>query len=105
MTESQAKDVVERIRDVIKEARDSKDYRGLPVEAIEYAVLKDYLDAGSIWGWGLIYPTSDKAYLKSAVNILDKIPSKKAQSMLENLAQGMSKADAIIQANKRLNGQ
>lgn len=98
LTESQAEDVVERIHDVIEEAKDSKEYRGIPIEAITYAVLNNYPDAGSNF-------TSDKAYLKSAMNILDKIPSKKAQSILETLAQEQAKADALIQANKHLNGQ
>lgn len=102
LTETQAEAVVERIHDVIEEAKDSKEYRGIPIEAIEYAVLNNYTDAGASW-YG--YPVSDKAYLKSAMNILDKIPSKKAQSILETLAQEQAKADALIQANKHLNGQ
>ena len=57
----------------------------------------NFLDADS-------YTVSDKSYLKSAVGILDKIPSKKVQSILETLAQKQSEANAIIQANKRLNG-
>lgn len=102
LTKTQAENVVDRINDVIEEAQDSKEYRGIPIEAIEYAVLNNYLDAGASW-YG--YPVSDKAYLKSAMNILDKIPSKKAQSILETLAQERSKANALIQANMRLNGQ
>lgn len=102
LTESQANNVIERIRDVNEEAKDSKEYRGLPLDAITYAVLDDYINAGASW-YG--YPVSDKTYLKRAVNILDKLPSKKAQSMLETLAQERSKANALIQANKRLNGQ
>ena len=97
LTESQANDVIERIRDVAEEAKDSEEYRNIPLNAIEYAVLNNFLDANS-------YTVSDKSYLKSAVGILDKIPSKKAQSILETLAQKQSEANAIIQANKRLNG-
>ena len=102
MTESQANNVIERIRDVNEEAKDSKEYRGLPLDAITYAVLDDFINAGASW-YG--YPVSDKTYLKRAVGILDKLPSKKAQSMLETLAQERSKANALIQANMRLNGQ
>ena len=97
LTESQANDVIERIRDVAEEAKDSEEYRNIPLNAIEYAVLNNFLDADS-------FTVSDKSYLKSAVGILDKIPSKKAQSILETLAQKQSEANAIIQANKRLNG-
>ena len=97
LTESQANDVIKRIRDVAEEAKDSEEYRNIPLNAIEYAVLNNFLDADSFTG-------SDKSYLKSAVGILDKIPSKKAQSILETLAQKQSEANAIIQANKRLNG-
>ena len=97
LTESQANDVIERIRDVAEEAKDSEEYRNIPLNAIEYAVLNNFLDADS-------YTVSDKSYLKSAEGILDKIPSKKAQSILETLAQKQSEANAIIKANKRLNG-
>lgn len=97
LTESQAKEVIERIRDVAEEAKDNEEYRNIPLNAIEYAVLNNFLDANS-------FTVSDKSYLKSAVGILDKIPSKKEQSILETLAQEQSKANALIQANKRLNG-
>lgn len=97
LTESQANDVIERIRDVTEEAKDSEEYRNIPLNAIEYAVLNNFLDADS-------FTVSDKSYLKSAVGILDKIPSKKVQSILETLAQEQSKANALIQATKRLNG-
>ena len=97
LTESQADAVIERIHDVTDEAQDSKEYRDLPADVIAYAVLNNFLDANS-------FTVSDKSYLKSAVGILDKIPSKKAQSILETLAQKQSEANAIIQANKRLNG-
>lgn len=97
LTESQANDVIERIRDVVEEAKDSAEYRNIPLNAIEYAVLNNFLDADS-------FTVSDKSYLKSAVGILDKIPSKKEQSVLEALAQKRSNADAIMNANKRLNG-
>lgn len=97
LTESQANDVIERIRDVAEEAKDSEEYRNIPINAIEYAVLNNFLDADS-------YTVSDKSYLKSAVGILDKILSKKEQSILETLAQKQSNANALIQANKRLNG-
>ena len=97
LTESQADAVIERIHDVAEEAKDSEEYRNIPLNAIEYAVLNNFLDADS-------FTVSDKSYLKSAVGILDKIPSKKAQSILETLAQKQSEANAIIQANKRLNG-
>ena len=97
LTESQANDVIERIRDVAEEAKDSKEYRNIPLNAIEYAVLNNFLDANS-------FTVSDKSYLKSAVGILDKILSKKEQSMLEALAKKQSEANALIQANKRLNG-
>lgn len=102
LTESQANNVIERIRDVNEEAKDSKEYRSLPLDAITYAVLDDFINAGASW-YG--YPVSDKTYLKRAVGILDKLPSKKAQSILETLAQERSKANAVIQANMRLNGQ
>ena len=101
LTESQADAVIERIYDVAEEAKDSEKYRDIPLEAIEYAVLNNYLDAGASW-YG--YPVSDKTYLKNAINILDKILSKKEQSSLVNMAQKQSTADAIIQANKWLNG-
>ena len=97
LTESQANAVIERIHDVAEEAKDSGEYRNIPLNAIEYAVLNNFLDADS-------YTVSDKSYLKSAEGILDKILSKKEQSILEALAQKQSKANAIIQANKRLNG-
>ena len=97
LTESQADDVIERIRDVAEEAKDNEEYRNIPLNAIEYAVLNNFLDANS-------YTVSDKSYLKSAVGILDKILSKKEQSALEKLAQKQSNANALIQANKRLNG-
>lgn len=97
LTESQANSVIERIRDVAEEAKDSEEYKNIPLIAIEYAVLNNYLDANS-------YTVSDKSYLKSAVGILDKILSKKEQSKLEALAQEISNADAIMQANMRLNG-
>lgn len=102
LTESQADAVIERIHDVVEEAKDSKEYRDIPIEAIEYAVLNNYLDAGASW-YG--YPVSDKTYLKNAVGILDKILSKKAQSSLVNTAQAMSRVDAQVRANKHLNGQ
>ena len=102
LTEDQAEDVVERIHDVIEEAKDSKEYRGIPVEAITYAVLNDYTHTNGSW---YNFNPSDKTFLKRAMNILDKIPSKKAQSILETLAQEQAKADALIQANKHLNGQ
>ena len=97
LTESQANDVIERIYDVAEEAKDSEEYRNIPLNAIEYAVLNNFLDAGKNF-------TSDKSYLKSAVGILDKILSKKEQSILEKLAQKQSQANAVIQANKLLNG-
>lgn len=97
LTESQANDVIERIRDVAEEAKDSEEYRNIPLNAIEYAVLNNFLDADS-------YTVSDKSYLKSAEGILDKILSKKEQSILEALAQKQSEANAIIQANMLLNG-
>ena len=97
LTESQANDVIERIRDVAEEAKDSEEYRNIPLNAIEYAVLNNFLDANS-------FTVSDKSYLKSAVGILDKILSKKEQSILETLALKQSNADALIQANRRLNG-
>ena len=97
LTESQANAVIERIHDVAEEAKDSGEYRNIPLNAIEYAVLNNFQDADS-------YTVSDKSYLKSATGILDKILSKKEQSILEALAQKQSAANAIIQANKRLNG-
>lgn len=97
LTESQANNVIERIYDVAEEAKDSEEYRNIPLNAIEYAVLNNFLEADS-------FTVSDKSYLKSAVGILDKLPSKKAQSILETLAQEQSRANALIQANKRLNG-
>ena len=97
LTESQANDVIERIYDVAEEAKDSEEYRNIPLNAIEYAVLNNYLDANSSI-------VSDKSYLKSAINILDNILPKKEQSALEKLAQKESNANAIVQANMRLNG-
>ena len=97
LTESQANDVIERIYDVAEEAKDSEEYRNIPLNAIEYAVLNNYLDANS-------FTVSDKSYLKSAINILDIILPKKEQSALEKLAQKESNANAIVQANMRLNG-
>ena len=97
LTESQANAVIERIRDVAEEAKDSGEYKNIPLNAIVYAVLNNFLDADS-------FTVSDKSYLKSAVGILDKILSKKRQSKLEALAQEISNADDITQANKHLNG-
>ena len=97
LTESQANDVIERIRDVAEEAKDSEEYKNIPLNAIEYAVLNNFIDANS-------FTVSDKSYLKSAVGILDKILSKKEQSILEALAKEQSKANALLQANMRLNG-
>ena len=98
LTESQANDVIERIRDVAEEAKDSKEYSNIPLNVIQYAVLNNYLDADNT------FTVSDKSYLKSAVGILDKILSKKRQSKLEALAREYSNADDITQANKHLNG-
>ena len=97
LTESQANDVIERIRDVAEEAKDSEEYRGLPADVIAYAVLNNFLDANS-------YTVSDKSYLKNAVVILDKIKALQAQSSLVQKAKEISRADADIQALKRLNG-
>ena len=97
LTESQADAVIERIHDVIDEAQDSKEYRGLPADVIAYAVLNNFLDANS-------YTVSDKSYLKSAVGILDKIKALQAQSSLVQKAKELSRADADIQALKLLNG-
>lgn len=97
LTESQANAVIERIRDVAEEAKDSGEYKNIPLNVIQYAVLNNFLDADS-------YTVSDKSYLKSAMNILDKILSKKGQSKLEALAQEISNADAIKQATKQLDG-
>ena len=99
LTESQANAVIERIRDVAEEAKDSGEYKNIPLNVIQYAVLNNYLDAGNN------FTVSDKSYLKSAVGILDKILSKKRQSKLEALAQEISNADDITQANKHLNGR
>lgn len=98
LTESQANAVIERIQDVAEEAKDSKEYKNIPLSVIQYAVLNNYLDADS-------YTVSDKSYLKSAVGILDKILSKKGRSKLEALAQELSNADAIMRANMHLNGK
>ena len=98
LTESQADAVIERIHDVIDEAQDSKEYRGLPADVIAYAVLNNFLDANS-------YTVSDKSYLKSAVGILDKIKALQAQSSLVQKAKELSRTDADIQALKLLNGQ
>ena len=97
LTESQADAVIERIHDVIDEAQDSKEYRGLPADVIAYAVLNNFLDANS-------YTVSDKSYLKSAMVILDKIKALQTQSSLVQKAKEISRADADIQANKQLNG-
>lgn len=97
LTESQADAVIERIHDVIDEAQDSKEYRGLPADVIAYAVLNNFLNAGSTF-------TSDKSYLKSAVGILDKIKALQAQSSLVQKAKEISWADADIQALKQLAG-
>lgn len=98
LTESQADAVIERIRDVAEEAKDSGEYKNIPLNVIQYAVLNNYLDADNN------FTVSDKSYLKSAMNILDKILSKKGQSKLEALAQEISNAAALAQANKHLNG-
>ena len=98
LTESQANDVIERIRDVAEEAKDSEEYRGLPADVIAYAVLNNFLDANS-------YTVSDKSYLKNAVVILDKIKALQAQSSLVQKAKELSRTDADIQALKLLNGQ
>ena len=97
LTESQADAVIERIHDVIDEAQDSKEYRGLPADVIAYAVLNNFLDANS-------FTVSDKSYLKSAVGILDKIKALQAQSSLVQKAKEISRADADIQALKQLAG-
>ena len=97
LTESQADAVIERIHDVIDEAQDSTEYRGLPADVIAYAVLNNFLDANS-------FTVSDKSYLKSAIGILDKIKALQTQSSLVQKAKEISRADADIQANKLLNG-
>ena len=97
LTESQADAVIERIHDVIDEAQDSKEYRGLPADVIAYAVLNNFLDANS-------FTVSDRSYLKSAVGILDKIKALQAQSSLVRKAKEISRADADIQALKQLAG-
>lgn len=97
LTESQANAVIERIRDVAEEAKDSGEYKNIPLNVIQYAVLNNFLDADS-------YTVSDKSYLKNAMIILDKILSKKKQSKLDALAREISNADALAQANKHLNG-
>lgn len=99
LTESQANAVIERIRDVVEEAKDSKEYKNIPLNAIQYAVLNNYLDADRN------FTVSDKSYLKSAMNILDKILPKKEQSTLDALAREISNADAIIRAKNHLNGK
>lgn len=101
LTESQAKYVIERIRDVTDEAQDSKEYRGLPANVIAYAVLDDFIHADDTW---YEFNPSDKAYLKRAVNILDKIKALQTQSSLVNTAQDMSRADAQIRANNYFGG-
>lgn len=98
LTESQANAVIERIRDVAEEAKDSGEYKNIPLNVIQYAVLNNYLDADS-------FTVSDKSYLKSAMGILDKILSKKGQSKLDALAQELSNAEAVRQATMLLNGQ
>ena len=97
LTESQADAIIERIHDVIDEAQDSTEYRGLPADVIAYAVLNNFLDANS-------FTVSDKSYLKSAIGILDKIKALQTQSSLVQKAKEISRADADIQANKLLNG-
>ena len=97
LTESQADAVIERIHDVIDEAQDSKEYRGLPADVIAYAVLNNFLDANS-------YTVSDKSYLKSAKVILDKIKALQAQSSLVQKAKELSRTDADMQALKQLAG-
>lgn len=100
LTESQANAVIERIRDVTDEAKDSKEYRGLPANVIAYAVLDDFINADSSW---YKFNPSDKSYLKRAVNILDKVKALQKQSSLVDMAQAMSRANAQIQSNNYLN--
>lgn len=96
-TETKADDILERIQDVYEEAKDNKEYSGLSKKIIAYAVLDDFIHADSTF-------TSDKAYLKRAVEIQDKIKALQTQSSLVNMAQGMSRADAQIQANNYFGG-
>lgn len=100
LTESQAKAVIERIRDVTDEAKDSKEYRGLPADVIAYAVLDDFIHADGSW---YNFNPSDKSYLKRAANILDKVKALQKQSSLVDTAQAMSRANAQIQSNNYLN--
>ena len=96
-TESKADDILERIQDVYEEAKDSKEYSGISKKVIAYAVLDDFIHADSTL-------TSDKSYLKRAVEIQDKIKALQTQSSLVDMAQGMSRADAQIQANNYFGG-
>lgn len=96
-TESKADDILERIQDVYEEAKDSKEYSGISKKVIAYAVLDDFIHADSTF-------TSDKAYLKRAVQIQDTIKALQTQSSLVDMAQGMSRADAQIQANNYFGG-
>lgn len=103
LTDSQAKKVIERIRDVEEEAQDSKEYKDLSSVAIAYAVLDDYTRTNDNW-YDMFLNPSDKDFLKKAAVFQDMLLSLQGQSSLENTAQKISKVDAQIQTNKHLSG-
>ena len=96
-TESEAKNILERIEDVKEEAQDSKEYKNIPLEAIIYAVL-DKANKADSWFF------SDKDYLKIAEQLVDKLSSINQESVLLNKAKAATAVSRQVNANKYVSG-
>lgn len=96
-TESEAKNILERIEDVKEEAKDSNEYKNIPLEAIIYAVL-DKANKADSWFF------SDKDYLKIAEQLVDKLSPINQGSDLLNKAKAATRVSSQVNANKYLSG-
>lgn len=96
LDESDAKEVLERVQDVHKEAKSSSDYSNISYNAIVWAVLSNLEDAGKL-------TSSDKSYLKSAVQLQDKITSTIDANLLSEKATHNTYLNLTEKANKILN--
>lgn len=96
-TESEAKNILERIEDVKEEAKDSNEYKNIPLEAIIYAVL-DKANKADSWFF------SDKDYLKIAEQLVDKLSSINQESVLLNKAKAATAISRQVNTNKYLSG-
>lgn len=96
-TESEAKNILERIEDVKEEAQDSNEYKNIPLEAIIYAVL-DKANKADSWFF------SDKDYLKIAEQLVDKLPSINQKNVLLDKAKAATAVSRQVNANKYVSG-